>query len=61
MQTAEIPHDRAADHDVMKMRDDEVCIVYVNVNAKGSQKQTGHSADDKEPDKAKRVEHRRVV
>src|SRR4051794_18472772 len=47
-----------ANHDVMKMRDDEVGIGDVNIEAKRGEKKSSESADGKQPDEPERVEHR---
>src|ERR1051326_2625206 len=53
--------DAAADHDVMKMRDDKIRVVNVDVDADRREKQAGQAADREEADKSERVEHGRVV
>src|SRR5258708_26349679 len=50
--------DHAADHDVVKMRDDEVGVGDVNVDAECGEKQSGETADGEEPDKSENVNHR---
>ena len=57
---AEIGHDRAADHDVVEMRDDEIGVGEVHVERERGQEQPGQAADREQPDEAERVEHRRV-
>jgi hypothetical protein len=61
MNAAQITHDRTADHDVMKVGDDKVGIVHMDVDAEGGEKHTGQAADGKETDEAQGVDHGRVV
>ena len=56
---AEVAHDRAADHDVVEVRDDEVGVVHVDVETHRGQEQSGQAADREQPDEAEGVEHRR--
>src|SRR5438477_12882495 len=60
MQAAHEGHHHSADHDVMKMRDDEVTIMDVNIDRECGEKKSGHSADCKKPDKPERVKHWRL-
>ena len=60
VQPAEISHDRAADHDVVEVRDDEVRVGHVHVDADRRQEQSGEPSDREQPDEAVRVEHRRL-
>ena len=59
MQPAHERRDHPADHDVMKMRDDKISSVHMNIHRERRQKKSGESADDKKPDERKRVKHRR--
>ena len=45
VQPAEVAHDRAADHDVVEMRDHEIGVVQVDVGAQRRQEQPGEAAD----------------
>ena len=45
MQPGEVAHDRAADHDVVEVRDDEVGVVDVHVDAERGGEEAGQSAD----------------
>ena len=60
MDAAEISHDRAPDHDVVEMRDDEVGLGHVDIDRKGSEHQAGHTADGEERDKTESVKKGRV-
>ena len=60
MQPAEVPHDRAAHHDVVEVRDDEVGVVHVDVEAHRGEEQSRQPADREQADEAERVQHRRV-
>src|SRR5262249_7463681 len=59
VQPADVTHDRAADHDVVEVRDDEVGVMEMNVEAEASKEKAGKTADGEEADEAERVEHRR--
>src|SRR5581483_4583436 len=61
MNPAQITHDRAADHNVVKMRDDEISVSYVNVQPQRGQEKHGHPPDGKQTYKAEGIEHRRVI
>src|SRR5277367_1959432 len=61
MNAAEVGHYGTADHDVVKMRDDEIGAVEVHVCGERGEEQSGEAAHRKEADEAERVEHRRVV
>ena len=60
VQAAEVGHHRAADHDVVEVRDDEVGVVHVHVEAERGEEQPGQAADGEQADEAERVEHRRL-
>ena len=45
VQAGEVAHDRAAHHDVVEVRDDEVGVVQVDVEAERRQEQPGQAAD----------------
>ena len=45
VQAAQVAHDRAADHDVVEVRDHEVGVVHVDVDAERRQEQAGQAAD----------------
>ena len=51
---------RAADHDVVEVRDDEVGVGHVDVEAERGEEQAGQAADREQADEADGVEHRRV-
>ena len=57
---AEVAHDRAADHDVVEMRDDEVGVVHVDVEAHRREEQPGEAADREQAEEPERIQHRRV-
>ena len=61
MQSAEIREQRPANHDVVKVRDDEIGIAQVHVGSERSHEQTGHATNREQADKAEPVKHRRVV
>ena len=52
MDAAEISHDRAPDHDVVKMSDNEIGLGHVNVHRQGGEHQAGHAADGEERDES---------
>ena len=54
VQAAEISHDRAADHDVVEVRDDEVGVGDVDVQADRGEEEPGQPADREQPDEADR-------
>src|SRR5947209_6198412 len=56
---AQKSENRAANHDVVEVRDHEIGVVQVNVCCERSQVETGQAADCEEPDEAEGVEHRR--
>ncbi len=60
MQSTEITHHRAADHDVVEVGDDEVGIVNVHVDAKAAEEQSGETTDEEQAEEAEGIEHRRV-
>ena len=60
VQAAQVAHDRAADHDVVEVRDHEVGVVQVDVEAERRQEQAGQAADREQPHEAVGVEHRRL-
>src|SRR5260370_14627858 len=61
MKSADVTHDRAADHDVVEVGDYEISVVEMNVQTEAGEEKTGKSADNEEADKAEGVQHRRVV
>src|SRR5580704_7724418 len=60
VQAAEIAHDCAANHDVVKVGDHEIGVVNVNVGAQAAEEEAGQAADQEESQEAKGVEHWRV-
>ncbi len=52
--------ERVSGHDVVEMRDHEVGVVDMNVQAQAGEEQSGEAANQKKSDEAERVEHRRV-
>src|SRR5579863_6330506 len=58
VQSTDVPHHRTADHDVVKVRDDEVSVVQVNVETKARQEQAGQTAGQKKPYKPEPIKHR---
>ena len=61
MQAAEISQQRPADHDVVKMCDDEIGVAEVHVRGQRRQKHSSHPTDREQADEAEPIEHRRVV
>src|SRR6266404_2500009 len=61
VQTADVTHHRATDHDVVEVGDDEIGIVEMNVQAKTGEEETGEAADKKKTDEAEGVQHRSIV
>src|SRR5882672_6491530 len=61
VQTADVTHHRSANHDVVKVGDDEISIVEMNVQAETGEKETGEAADEEKTDEAEGVQHRGVV
>src|SRR6202041_2527183 len=61
MNAAQISHYGAADHDVVKVRDDEISPVEVHVCRERRQEQSREAAHGEQPDKAEGIEHWRVV
>src|SRR6267378_1559881 len=61
VQTADVTHHRAANHDVVKVGDDEISVVKMNVQAETGEEETGEAADEKKTDEAESVQHRSVV
>jgi hypothetical protein len=57
----EVSHENAADHHVVKVSHHEVRIGYVHIDTERCQEQSGESADQEQPNKAERIEHRRRV
>jgi hypothetical protein len=49
VKSAEIGKQRPADHDVVEMRDDEICVADVNVSSQRSQEQSRHAANVNRP------------
>src|SRR5438067_500276 len=52
--------DHSADHDVVKMGDNEVGVRQMNVYRQGGEEQPGQTADDEQPDETQGVKHRRL-
>src|SRR6267378_5480531 len=61
VQTADITHHRSANHDVVKVGDDEISIVEMNVQAETREEETSEATDEEEADEAEGVQHRSVV
>src|SRR5882762_7946318 len=61
VQTADVTHHRSANHDVVKVGDDEISVVKMNVQAETGEEETGEAADEEEADEAEGVQHRSVV
>src|SRR5882757_480410 len=55
VQTADVTHHRAANHDVVEVGDDEIRVVKMNIEAQASQEKTGEPADRKQADEAEGV------
>ncbi len=60
VQPAEEGRHRAAHHDVMEVRDDEIGVVDVDVDGQRGEEQPGQAAQREQADEAQRVEHRRL-
>ena len=60
MDAAEVGHDRAADHDVVEVGDDEIGVGDVDVDAERGEEEAGQAADGEQADEAEGVEHGRV-
>src|SRR5256885_2707943 len=60
VKTADVTHHRAADHDVVEVRDDEIRVVQMNIEAQASKEKASEATDRKQADKAEGVKHRRV-
>ena len=60
MQPAHERHHHPADHDVMKMRDDEIGVRDVHIHRERGEEKPGQPADGEQPDEPERVKHRRV-
>src|SRR6267378_532210 len=52
VQSADVTHHRAANHDVVKVGDDEISIVEMNIQAETGEEETGEAADEEEADEA---------
>src|SRR5712675_1798927 len=61
VQAADVAHHSAANHDVVKVSDDEIRVVKMNVQAETGEEETGEAADEKETDETEGVQHRSVV
>src|SRR6185295_17557902 len=61
VKTTEVSHQSSADHDVVEVSNDEVCVTQMHVHAERCQEQSGHAADREQADKAERVEHWCVI
>ena len=60
VQTGEIGRHRAADHDVVEMRDDEVGAGDLHVDGNRGEEETGQPADGEQTDESERIQHRRL-
>ena len=61
MYPAEIAHDRAANHDVVKVGDDEIGVMDVDIHAETGKEEARQAADGEQADEAERIQHRRIV
>ena len=61
MHTREVGDHHAADHHVVEVRDDEIGISYVDVDAKRGEEQSSQTTNRKQSNKTERIEHRRLV
>ena len=61
MHASEITHDRASDHNVMKVRDDKISVGDMHVDAQRGEKQAGKTAHGEKSEEAESVEHGRIV
>src|SRR6267142_3244992 len=48
VQSADVTHHRAANHDVVKVGDDEISVVEMNVQAETREEEAGETADEEE-------------
>src|SRR5215210_6213265 len=55
---SEVAHDRATDHDVVEVRNDEVGIVNMDVEAHRGEEQPSQPADGEQADEPERIQHR---
>src|SRR6185369_1977664 len=55
MHSAEISHNRAADHDVVEVGDDEVSVGHVNVDSQRRQEKAGKPAHQKQSNESEGV------
>src|SRR6266478_1703812 len=60
MDAAQISHHRAPDHNIVKMSDDEISIMDMNINRQRREKKPGEPADGKKSNEAQSVKHRRL-
>ena len=61
VEAAEISHERAADHDVVEVGDDEVGVGDVDIDAESGQEQSREAAHGEQANEAEGIEHGRVV
>ena len=61
MHSSQITHERAADHDVVEVGDDKICVGDVDVDAECGEEQSGKATHGKQADKTEGVQHGRVV
>src|SRR5437868_14227717 len=61
VQATKISQQRSADHDVGKMRTDEIGVAEVNVRRQCRQKHARQSADRDQADEPKAINHRRLL
>src|SRR5215472_4173294 len=57
MQSPDVTHDCAADHNVMKVSNDEIRVMDMHVNSQASQEKTREAANGEQADEAESVEH----
>src|SRR5262249_4411560 len=61
VQAAQVAHEGASDHDVVEVRNNEIGVCEVHVQAERCQVKAGHSSDREEADESECVQHRCVI
>ena len=57
MNRGHVSHDRPANHDVMKVSDDEISVMHMHIHAQRRQKQAGQSAHGEKANETACVKH----
>jgi hypothetical protein len=53
-------HDHSADHNVMKMRDHEISVMYMHIHGQRCQEYPGHTTNSKKANETDGVQHGRI-